>query len=43
MDMEDCVGMIIGRVVAMDQMTVQRAARSVKVEYQDLPTIIIQS
>ena len=35
-----CVGMIIGGVVARDQETAQRAARSVKVEYQDLPAII---
>ena len=35
-----CVGMIIGGIVAKDQETAQRAARLVKVEYQDLPAIV---
>ena len=35
-----CVGMVIGGVVAVDQDTAQRAARLVRVEYQDLPAIV---
>jgi xanthine dehydrogenase/oxidase len=35
-----CQGMIIGAVLAVDQETAQRAARSVRVDYEDLAAII---
>lgn len=37
----DCVGQVIGIVVAKDQPTAQRAARLVRVNYEDLDTPII--
>lgn len=35
-----CVGHVIGAVVAQTQAEAQRAAKSVKIQYQDLPAII---
>ncbi|KAI9595521.1 xanthine dehydrogenase [Syncephalis fuscata] len=35
-----CVGQPIGMIAAIDQVTAQRAARMVKVEYEELPHII---
>ena len=39
-DTVHCQGQVVGAVVAEDRDTAQRAARLVKVEYRDLPTII---
>jgi xanthine dehydrogenase molybdopterin-binding subunit B len=33
-------GMVIGAILAVDQETAQRAARLVRVDYEDLPALI---
>ncbi|XP_045109509.1 xanthine dehydrogenase/oxidase-like isoform X2 [Portunus trituberculatus] len=39
--MVDCIGQIVGIVVAKDQPTAQRAARLVRIDYEDVDTPII--